>query len=265
MQSLQNSFIFTFDNFLRQEIPIICNKNMGVGADGFVKIYHKDGFYGYDFYNKDGSSALFCGNATLCLTSFLHKNKLIDSKSKIITPSGEKEVFIFGKGRWERPVVEVGEISFQKSNCPKSVFNKLLFLKSGNKTLRVRASVVYTGNLHLVIIGKFSQSYQREIVGAVNNSGLFFDGVNVEFAYKENKKIIVSVYERGVGKTLSCASGGAAVFALFNKLGLYKGESITFGGQKLLVNYRAKKVFISSYPKFLFSGRWDKNASKVGL
>lgn len=260
MQNLGNDFIFTFNNVVISEISKMCDRNFGIGADGVVQIYLEGNKYGYNVYNKDGSMASFCGSATLCLGKYLYDNKLVGENFEIITPSGIKQVSVISKGAKQKVTVNVGKPSFQQRSIKQEIFNRLLFLKNGEKTIRVRASLVSVGNLHLVIKGNYTKNEQLEIVNGVNNSDLFLNGVNIEFANKSSSGIFIDVYERGVGKTLCCTSGACAVFGLFNKLGNAKNkEKIIFDSGNMIAEIFGGDIYITSSPSFVYSGVWSKN------
>ena len=260
MQNLGNDFVFTFNNLVISEISKICDRNFGIGADGVVQIYLEGNKYGYNVYNKDGSMASFCGSATLCLGKYLHDSKLVGKNFEIVTPSGIKQVSVNGNGTRKKITINIGKVAFQQGCLKQGIFNRLLFLKNGEKTIRVRASLVSVGNLHLVIKGDYSKGEQLEIVNGVNNSGLFLNGVNIEFANKRSGGIFIDVYERGVGKTLCCTSGACAVFGLFNKLGYAKNkEKIIFDNGSMVAEMIDDEIYITSFPTFVYSGVWGKN------
>lgn len=255
MQNLGNDFIFTFDKTDGKVAKILCDRNFGVGADGVVQIGKEQENFSYKIFNSDGSDATFCGSATLCLAKYLRLKNRAGKNILIKTPCGLKEVQIVGKGVCERVILKVGRATFQKEKGEKYLFNRLLFLKEGSSTLRVRASLVSVGNLHLVIEGRYEKTFQQEVVRRIQNSELFFSGVNIEFAYKTTKGIFIDVYERGVGKTLCCTSGASAVFALFNKLNKCKNrEKIYFGKNFMWAENKNNNIFITSNPAFVFEG-----------
>ncbi len=258
MENCGNDYIFVFNRPTQEEVIRLCNRNFGVGGDGVVYLYKKKDSFGYEIYNNDGSRATFCGSVTLCLGLYLYKTQ--GGKSfDILTDSGVKRVNVFPRGKRVKVGVEVGKPHFQEQNGNQKIFNKLLFLRCGNKSLRVRATLVNVGNLHLVIKGLYSTVMREKIVQAIGQSGLFLDGVNVEFVERRKGYARVIVYERGSGKTLCCSSGAGAVFAVLNKMGAC-GENyiLEFEGGKIVAQMKNKSIFLYSYPRFLFSGRWGE-------
>jgi len=57
-----NDFVLVFDEadqlkFTPEQVKQICDRNTGVGSDGFIKIIKKDGQWFMDYLNADGSVA----------------------------------------------------------------------------------------------------------------------------------------------------------------------------------------------------------------
>lgn len=257
MQNCGNDYIFIFERITSSQIVKLCDRNFGIGGDGVVYLYKKGGRYGFEIYNKDGSRASFCGSVALCLGLYVYRQEGLKS-FKIITDSGIKKVEIVGSGKNVKVCVEVGKPHFSvKNSADKPPFNKLLFLKSEGKILKVRASYVNVGNDHLVIRGLYNEQKRARILKGINNSNLFPSGVNVEFTARKISGARVIVYERGSGKTLCCSSGGCAVFAVLYKLGHFeKSEKLYFDGGVLQVESKNKSICVYSYPKFLYYGNW---------
>lgn len=258
MQNAGNDYIFLFSKPNRKMVKKLCNRNFGIGGDGVVYLYQKDGLYGYEIYNKDGSRATFCGSVTLALGLYLFKLKG-ETCFDILTDCGAKKVVIKSEGERVKVGVEVGKPHFQLNNFAKNNqgFNRLLLLKSGNRKIRVRATLVNVGNLHLVISGLYTAEKRKRIVEAINKSGLFENGVNVEF-FKMSKGVAkVIVFERGSGKTLCCSSGASAVFCVLNKMKKCQDSlKLQFEGGMIFAKYKGKSVWIYGYPKMVFSGEY---------
>ena len=258
MQNCGNDYIFVFERLAKEEIVSLCDRNFGIGGDGVVYLYKKGEQFGYEIYNNDGSRASFCGSVTIALGLYLFKTQG-KMKFDILTDSGVKSVRAFPQSKRVKVAVEVGKPRFQEKIEGEKTFNKLLCLHCGGKVVRVRATRVDVGNLHLVIKGYYSKALREKIVHAINESGLFKDGVNVEFCKKNKKGASVIVYERGSGRTLCCSSGAAAVFAVLNKTGECGDKLIIeFEGGKITAEMKENGIIISSYPQLVFSGRWGE-------
>ena len=68
-----------YDSLSIDQIQFLCDRKLGIGADGLIKL-SKDAnadFY-VDYYNADGSQS-FCGNGARCSTAFAKEIGLINS------------------------------------------------------------------------------------------------------------------------------------------------------------------------------------------
>ena len=74
-----NDFVLVFDEadqlkFTPEQIKRICDRNTGIGSDGFIKIVKKDGQWFMDYLNADGSMAEMCGNGIRVMARYLTQN-----------------------------------------------------------------------------------------------------------------------------------------------------------------------------------------------
>ena len=257
MSCAGNDYLYTLSRKpSRSEIIAVCNRYSGIGSDGVVVIYKKGENFGFKIYNADASHANFCGNACMCVAKYLFDNGLVDKKRfEIITDSGIKRVFIEGKKVCKSVRLEVGKPSFSVS---KNLFsggktiNKLITLENNGKKIRVRGSVVDVGNLHFVVTNVELNNFKMKLaLNAISQSELFKNGVNVEFVNYKKYAPKVVVFERGSGRTLSCASGACAVFwAIKNANYGVKNLKLLFEGGVLEVKYIGGKVNVLGKPRY---------------
>lgn len=254
MHNQGNDYIFLFEKPSRSQIVRLCDRNFGIGGDGVVYIYNKDGIYGYEIYNKDGSRASFCGSVTLALGLYIYKKENKKSFS-ILTDCGIKKISVEPSASANKVCVEMDKVIFPKEY---NLFNRLITLTCLGEKIYVRATLVDVGNKHLVIRGLYNEQKRKKIIQALEKHPAFFGGINVEFVErKSSRRARVIVYERGSGKTLCCSSGGVAVFAVLNALGHADKEmDLCFDGGSLNLKKQGKKILLSSYPKFLYFGNW---------
>lgn len=167
----------------------ICNRHFGVGADGLVLVKrHAQYAYEWEFYNSDGSRALMCGNASMCVALYAVRNSLASETHSFY--NGSREIF-----------VQVGGES-AKSNLGKHGEIKRV-LESGY--------LIDTGVRHVVLFEHADIERARELRAK-------FDA-NVNFAQVDGKTLRVSTFERGVEDyTLACGTGMAAVAAVAREI-----------------------------------------------
>ena len=63
-------------------IKNICDRKVGIGADGLILIENHDTLsFNMTYYNADGSESGFCGNGSRCITHLANKLNIIDEKA----------------------------------------------------------------------------------------------------------------------------------------------------------------------------------------
>ena len=179
-----------FDTVGIKEILFLCDRKMGIGADGLIKISaHNDFDFEVEYFNADGSQS-FCGNGARCSVAYAKALNIIGSHANFLAIDGAHTASIEnGIVRLEMlPVENIEEI------------NQDYFLDTGSPHyVRVLGE---KEELDIVEFGKqirYSERYS-------------FKGVNVNTIREIKKdKISVETYERGVeDETLSCGTGVTA-------------------------------------------------------
>ncbi len=91
-----NDFVLFYDpngevNLSSQDIRNLCNRHMGIGADGVIRIISSSALaegqaileeepnatWFMDYYNSDGSVAEMCGNGIRVFARYLLENELV--------------------------------------------------------------------------------------------------------------------------------------------------------------------------------------------
>lgn len=189
----------------------LCEKHLGIGADGLFFIWQHNNEWHWKFFNNDGSIAKFCGNAARSATLWLHEQ--IDSQKKEWTWTDGEQSF---KGR----VLDTQKVEVL---WPKSKL-KALDLRSHHQMMVKQlhdigmesAQWVSAGVPHLVLIGS---SWPRKIRHLFYTNHLthhpeFIKESNISWLSRTDMTLVS--YERGLeAETLSCGSGAlSAYFAL---------------------------------------------------
>jgi len=200
-----NDFVLVFDEdnkftFTADQIKRICDRNSGIGSDGFIKIVKKDGAWFMDYSNADGSVAEMCGNGIRVMARYL-------------TDRGHQQSGIYAintrAGRKFLSVPETGDISVnmgQVSQLPGEIT-----VEANNNSYQ--GFNIEIGNPHAVVFtDDTSSAGALKVAPKVEPDDEYPDGVNVEFAqFLDNGEIKMRVFERGVGETQSCGTGTCAV------------------------------------------------------
>lgn len=251
MQAQGNDYLyFDFLDSQKPEIDFsqlskaVSNRRFGVGSDGIVLLESsRENDARMTIYNADGSEGKMCGSALRCLIWYLHQKKG-KKKFAVETKSGIRSGEVLDKNLIK---VNMGIPFFQN---PQPVIVKSF-----------EGFLVNTGNQHLVIYtDQFSEEIARNYGAIIQSSADYLHEVNIDFVKKINeKKIILSFWERGSGETLSCGTGITAAFFLGKqKFSLNSSIEAVVPGGKVEVTSNADEIFITGEVGYVFEGSWVK-------
>jgi diaminopimelate epimerase len=197
----------------RPFVKMICDKTLGVAADGVLFIEGGDfgSSYNWDFYNADGSSAEMCGNAARCAALFANEylSAEVSGIYEFKTVAGMVSAQVLGDDRVRVVMPEAKDFQEQKT----------LVIDGKPEDF----SYVNTGVPHLVkkIAGYSEASNLKEFARkARHHQDLGSAGANVTFYTAEKDSLIKAVtFERGVEDyTQACGTGAvAAAYTHFKK------------------------------------------------
>ena len=200
-----NDFVLVFDPenkilFTPEQIKKICDRKVGIGSDGFIKIIKVDGAWFMDYSNSDGSVAEMCGNGIRVMARYLtDRGYQASGIYAINTRDGRKFLSVPDEGDISVNMGKVTQINGEVSVIQNSKTFVGLNIDVGNPH-----AVVFTDDLETV--GDLKKS------PAVLPEDAYPDGVNIEFVeIVDNGEIKMRVFERGVGETQSCGTGTCAV------------------------------------------------------
>ncbi len=214
MHSQGNDFV-VLDNrqkkysITKKKIHELSHRNKGIGFDQFIQLENSNSADIFmRIFNADGQEAEMCGNAARCVASLLFASKptseiLIETVSLTIASNSEKN----GDVSIDIEVPEQDLTTVSLSAILKTdAYNQKLLLENG--------VIINMGNPHIVFFCKDIKSFQlKEIGPLIEKNPMFKNGTNVEVVEIKNpSNIIVKVWERGAGLTLSCGSGALASF-----------------------------------------------------
>jgi diaminopimelate epimerase len=234
-------------NRLKKNIPKLCDRNLGIGADGVVfleKPKSKKHTYRWDFYNNDGSRAEACMNASRCVVLFavtLHKKK-----QPIIfeTTSG----LMIGRMRGREVELEL----IQNFKPPQQ---KIITVDNQ----KVIGFYIDTGVPHFVVIQEawapqnwkdLALKIQQHPEFAPRETNVTF----MTFGAPETARAIT--FERGVKNyTLACGTGAvAAALTLLQQKGA-KAAKIQMPGGDLRFYSKNKKNFLCGPAVVVYKGQ----------
>ena len=219
-----NDFVLVADHegalsLTAADVGFLADRHAGIGGDGVIRVTRAASvtdapedidphLWFMDYYNADGSAAEMCGNGTRVLARYLVEHGLVSGPSfDIGTRAGVKRIDLVGDaystdlGLWRLSradeAIERGmDAVVQVVGAPDAL--PALSLDLGNPhTVVALPPSVDLGTL--------------DLQHAPHVDPRPLEGTNVEFVRAHGPgHISMRVFERGVGETLSCGTGGAA-------------------------------------------------------
>ncbi len=203
--------------FSKNHIPGITSLHTGINADGVVFYERDNEDFVVKYYNRDGSHASICGNSLIALGGLYEFIKHDREVLNVKTESGDREVIPFEDDTWGALVSPLDDrIRKMQIVVEDRVFTGF-----------------YTevpGNPHFIIEEKPEDALFTFLAPKIATHRDFEEGTNVEFVYEENGKLHARVFERGVGETMSCATGASAIYLLYKFVKLQGLQEIFFKG-----------------------------------
>ena len=227
----------------KSQIFKLCNRNIGIGADGIISIESSDKT---DFeilhYTSDGTLGSLCGNGSRCAVSFAYRNKIINKETRF-------EAF---DGSHKAEIINDELIIMQMKLNSKIIENEYgVWLDTGSPHL-----IVESNNTDMIDVKNAGQSIRY-------NDFYKEEGVNVNFVEKVSDDVFkIRTYERGVeDETKACGTGSTASAICMNYLGRTKSNEIKMKCQGGDLNIKFintddefSNISITGPAKFVFEG-----------
>jgi len=206
-----------FDN--QQLISSLCDRHLGIGADGLILINTRAGcHFEMIYFNSDGRLGTMCGNGGRCAVAAANHLSMVHGNALFIANDAEYKASIIKKKNKEVFVkLRLNDVNKY------FLTDKYVFMDTGSPH-----HVVFVDDVMAVDVVKEGQS--------VRFGELYKDeGSNIDFVQVTDSHIFVRTYERGVeNETLSCGTGVVAsvlAVALKNKSAGIKEMAVkTLGG-----------------------------------
>ena len=180
-----------YDDLTMDEIVFLCDRKLGVGADGLIKISASDkADFLVEYFNSDGSQS-FCGNGARCSVMFARTIGIVKPEVVFDAIDGIHHAEV---------IDDIVKLEMLPVNTIENLNDSDRFLDTGSPHF-VR-TLLPSESIDVVRFGKevrYSAPYKEE---GVNVNTMRIDGEN---------EITVETYERGVeDETLSCGTGVTA-------------------------------------------------------
>ena len=206
-----------------------------------------------DVYNRDGSEAENCVNGARCLAKYLIRNDLVfKEEPKIETKGG---IWKLGSHNNKEYSVQFDAPKYRAKHQTPSEQDAQEFYQIDIEGKILDLGIVSLGNPHAVCFITDIKNQPLAIWGEkLQLSALFPEGVNLGLAEViSDKKILLRVFERGVGETKACGSGACAAVVIGHHLGLIEEKTeVVFSGGNLSVEYHKKDGFLVARGKVEF-------------
>ncbi|MAR76348.1 MAG: diaminopimelate epimerase [Rhizobiales bacterium] len=219
----------------------ICSNSLETSCDQLITIEKRVGHcLNLNIWNKDGSKAEACGNASRCVAKLIFDEigvEYVELRSENCTHLCKK----MDNGG---VIVNMGKANTNGKNIPISLdmddtlnFNYNFEFKDLKKVKYT--SVINVGNPHIIFWLDSINNIKPEVIGPlVENHKIFPEKINVSFAEIVDKNNIkLAVWERGAGITRACGTAACAAAYSAMKLGLASNNlNISLPGGILEIN-----------------------------
>lgn len=219
----------------------ICSNSFETSCDQLITIEKRVGHcLNLNIWNKDGSKAEACGNASRCVAKLIFDEigvEYVELRSENCTHLCKK----MDNGG---VIVNMGKANTNGKNIPISLdmddtlnFNYNFEFQDLKKVKYT--SVINVGNPHIIFWLDSINNIKPEVIGPlVENHKIFPEKINVSFAEIVDKNNIkLAVWERGAGITRACGTAACAAAYSAMKLGLASNNlNISLPGGILEIN-----------------------------
>lgn len=195
-------------------IAAVCERRTGVGGDGIVFLENAVGHsFGIRYFNRDGSLAELCGNASLCSVTLARELGIVSGLEtfSFLTSSGSLQ----GRFAEGLPEIDASPVAEEQGDFPAAA-------APGER----RMGYARVGVPHLVVLVDDLEAVDVDRRGReLRNLRQLRAGANANFVGRLGESWAMRTYERGVEEeTLACGTGAAAICALLTTWGLVAGE-----------------------------------------
>lgn len=272
VHSLGNDFLIFDSSKIKQTSEIgglaqrICDRHIGVGADGLLLISVRDrkkGIVNFRIFNSDGTEAEVSGNGLRCAAASLYYQKKINTPSLVFhTTAGKKQCEIIQQEKnlfllkidMGIPYLKSQDIPFDNGTSHDQIIDYPLSINQKIYPI----TVVSLGNPHCAIfVDRLPSRIEWHQIGLEIESHPFFPNrTNIEFIrVLSRQEIEVLFWERGVGETLSSGSGScaAAVASILKNL-TDKSVNVRTSMGNLTVEWEKEEVYQTGPSEIVFEG-----------
>lgn len=207
----------------------LADRRFGVGADQILVVEpsRKEGVdFGYRIYNASGDEVEQCGNGARCFARYVRDKRLSDKRTiKVQTLNTLLELKLGDDGRvavdMGTPIFDPRRVPFDASGLVARPVKGFMLWPIGVDGSQVEVAVLSMGNPHAVQrVSDIDAAPVARLGAAIESHPCFPRKVNAGFMQVVSRRqILLRVYERGVGETMSCGTGACAAVVAGIRLG----------------------------------------------
>jgi diaminopimelate epimerase len=219
----------------------ICNRNSGVGADGWVLVRHGSGnaHGAIQLFNSDGSASEISGNGTRCAAALLVREGHAPAEHVTIrTGAGSKDLEVKKRdGNRFLCEMNMGQATFKGE--PKSI----LKLASGPREV----TILNVGNPQCAVFVDSFDFDWRTLGAEIECHPYFPARTNVSFVRVISPdRLEVRFFERGAGETHSSGTGSTGAAAAARERGLIR-DLVTIETQAgtMQIAWRNEEIYLT--------------------
>jgi diaminopimelate epimerase len=223
-------------------IAALCERRMGIGADGLILLREHDTLdFEMIYFNADGKQSSMCGNGGRCIIAFAQMLEMIEDETTFMAIDGEHKGRLMDDGIY---------LQMQDVKKIEGVGDGL---------------VLNTGSPHYIeMVDDLDNLDVNKEGRKIRNSAPFKkEGINVNFVLDANE-LQVRTYERGVeAETLSCGTGVVATAIAMHYANCIeetlvnvktKGGELTVSFEEFNGSYR--NIWLSGEASMVFAGEF---------
>lgn len=224
-----------------EQLRLLADRHFGIGCDQILlveKAQSNEADFRYRIFNADGGEVEQCGNGARCFMRFVHDQQIttkreivVETSSGLIMPRLEQD---------GRVTVNMGAPIFEPDRIPFAGGHGTVSepLEVAGETLDI--SALSMGNPHAVqVVDDIKLAAVEKLGPQIEHHPRFPNRVNAGFMQiTDRTHIMLRVYERGAGETLSCGTGACAAVVAGIRRGLLDNPvSVATRGGTLTISW----------------------------
>lgn len=227
----------------------VCDRHLGVGADGLIVIEPTKKGARMSLYNPDGSRPELSGNGVRCIGAWLAVTHDLQPGAEVVvdTDAGERPMRVISR-EGNRVVFRTG------MGVPQGI--RAVELPVGGST--VPAVVMNVGNPQCIVLGPATPERLNTLGPVLAVHPFFRDGTNVAFVeVTRPDHIRILIWERGVGPTMSSGTGTcASAVAAASHGGAERSVIVEAPGGSQRVEWLDEGLWLSGWAEVVATLEW---------